>query len=1311
MLNRLLLLNLLYHSLVSVSGTSSTTSSSSTASSTPIYHRYIIVGSGPGGLQLSHYLDTAERDYLVLEKNSAPGSFFIKYPRWRQLISINKRAAGKAELDFSMRHDWNSLLPEPSHSAALAIEDNHYHRSTVPCLYFNSTLTQSTSSSNTTTTSKLNCYTTDYSSVDPQYILSNVGKGLQFREYSSQYYPEADRLVEYMNYWSSDKAPRGVVTGNTSIYANPMKYKPRPLNIRYNTMITRVMRHPDWTYSTPIPSSSSSTMSASMKKEMMMKDPSTIMPKDHTRSKEEYIAIAEGKPRFRLVTSDGQYYDCTYLIWAGGFQRVNPPEGSNIKEAINKGWVNQYINAPVDLDYYFNKSVLILGRGNAAFEYANNVLEVASMVHLLGRDTGRIKLAWETHYPGDVRSVHNHLLETYLLKSMDALAEAPFHTLTFAYNNETDRITVSDPRNTCQFDQYGRSINRCFFRREYDRIISCSGWQFEDSPFDEEIRPEYYMNKKHPSITAKYESINVPGLFFAGNLMHSHDAKKSSGGFIHGFRYLVRALHRILEEEEQIAYTTALNMNKPMNELAPLRIDTYSLSTSNLPKLLPLPVPSNTLPVYGWPRRYTTGLRSTAHTLLRLINTASGLYQMFGGLGAVIVLPPFTSTQAKGFTNIGPLAACHEPWSFFDENADTTYILQTPPPVGTPSKPVARDDPVQLKSDAIINNALNGGAIFEDVPIKLVQEKATLWQSQLIQASSTLSSLIPDPSTVGVEYIVLTLEFGTGSSSYVPESKRNIDPKVDPVGYLRATSEWTRDPFSLLRANATLENPETSHFLHPVMKYYNTAINTTHPCAEMHVIEDFHITWTMHVAHLLPVLRFVQDVGGRRARSALELQKALVSKSRKSIDTDNIITTSSGYKTGPYTMVTKEILTPIWMVNREGKDHTHELIDHIMLTQGAKLYYNGKSIMSGEGWVNQLSVNTSDYLRYHGPRILILHFMDPYPIPPTDEEMKYLDGARKEMDKIMSNPGFPSFSLPVNKPIPQLNAAQKRQMVETEQSLQHFYEMFTNRNPSVALVSVNARTGFERIQAEKFGVETVPIFKVYDAYRGMLDIPGGDFESSPKRLEYIVTSHLSGKEAFYNNQDDLIFPGYDRDILMRTLLNSGRLEKDNPELAAQIINNIMRQQQQQPGNGGNPSSPNRGGPPPNPMNRNTNGMPSRTNAVPASKQVNDKYDPMIQNVLHGGSGGSNNPSTHGLSDNDYFGIPSSDNNGDNSEWGIEAHTAKQYQASQPQQQMPKQPPPSSSQPNVHAPPATPDADSFFTGSRNGGRHRKVSREW
>ena len=41
--------------------------------------------------------------------------------------------------------------------------------------------------------------------------------------------------------------------------------------------------------------------------------------------------------------------------------------------------------------------------------------------------------------------------------------------------------------------------------------------------------------------------MNVPDLYFVGTLMQVRDFKKSTSGFIHGFRYGVRALHRMLE--------------------------------------------------------------------------------------------------------------------------------------------------------------------------------------------------------------------------------------------------------------------------------------------------------------------------------------------------------------------------------------------------------------------------------------------------------------------------------------------------------------------------------------------------------------------------------------------------------------------------------------------------------------------------------------------------------------------------------------------------------------------------------------------
>ena len=61
-------------------------------------------------------------------------------------------------------------------------------------------------------------------------------------------------------------------------------------------------------------------------------------------------------------------------------------------------------------------------------------------------------------------------------------------------------------------------------------------------------------NGKYPVMTSEYESVNVDGLYFAGQLAHGKDFKRAAGGFIHGFRYTARALFNVLEHKYQKKY-------------------------------------------------------------------------------------------------------------------------------------------------------------------------------------------------------------------------------------------------------------------------------------------------------------------------------------------------------------------------------------------------------------------------------------------------------------------------------------------------------------------------------------------------------------------------------------------------------------------------------------------------------------------------------------------------------------------------------------------------------------------------------------
>jgi len=110
----------------------------------PSYTENIIIGAGPAGIQQAYFLKKTKKDYLVLEKTSV-ASFFKQFPIQRQLISVNKVFCGDNQLESLdssenvLRYDWNSLLLEAD----------------------------------------------------------DIGK-LHFRNFSEDYYPKADCLVDYL---------------------------------------------------------------------------------------------------------------------------------------------------------------------------------------------------------------------------------------------------------------------------------------------------------------------------------------------------------------------------------------------------------------------------------------------------------------------------------------------------------------------------------------------------------------------------------------------------------------------------------------------------------------------------------------------------------------------------------------------------------------------------------------------------------------------------------------------------------------------------------------------------------------------------------------------------------------------------------------------------------------------------------------------------------------------------------------------------------------------------------------------------------
>lgn len=83
------------------------------------------------------------------------------------------------------------------------------------------------------------------------------------------------------------------------------------------------------------------------------------------------------------------------VIVATGLSKPHIPSMDGIDLAVG------YEDLSLNLDDFENKSVLILGRGNSAFEVAQYIYDVTNYIHMISRS--RLRNAYATHYVGDLR--------------------------------------------------------------------------------------------------------------------------------------------------------------------------------------------------------------------------------------------------------------------------------------------------------------------------------------------------------------------------------------------------------------------------------------------------------------------------------------------------------------------------------------------------------------------------------------------------------------------------------------------------------------------------------------------------------------------------------------------------------------------------------------------------------------------------------------------------------------------------------------------------------------------------------------------
>lgn len=239
----------------------------------------------------------------------------------------------------------------------------------------------------------------------------------------------------------------------------------------------------------------------------------------------ERIERAEGGGFF--VHTSGGLLHGQCLIVAIGWGKPYLPPIPGIEHATG------YEDMQLDPAAYTGQRVLIIGKGNSAFETATAIFPHTAMVHLASRRP--LRMAWNTKHPGHVRGQFGAILDSYQFKTLHSVLD-------------------------CTIDEI-RPVDGCFQVRitythadgeqavlDYESVIRCTGFRMDTTIFDPACCPEMINDARIPALGPDWQSPTADGLYFAGTIAQARDSGHASSPFIDGFRYNLRTLTALLRE-------------------------------------------------------------------------------------------------------------------------------------------------------------------------------------------------------------------------------------------------------------------------------------------------------------------------------------------------------------------------------------------------------------------------------------------------------------------------------------------------------------------------------------------------------------------------------------------------------------------------------------------------------------------------------------------------------------------------------------------------------------------------------------------
>ena len=270
------------------------------------------------------------------------------------------------------------------------------------------------------------------------------------------------------------------------------------------------------------------------------------------RYRSRWTATGQEGDRFVLGTEEGEYR-CRAAVFAIGMTEPWVPPIPGL------GLDHHYVNVESSPGRYRDRRVVIVGKRNSAFEIGEGVVR-----------QGVRELTLVSPRPPDLgRLARSPLRPWYLTPYDEHVRGAPGRYVLNASVERVERVGEGYRVHTVDPTQEGPLV------LEADDVIAATGFEapLQDLP---SLGVATVLDGRLPALTPYFESVTVPGLYFAGNVTQAALGLRKHGvasvsSMVCGFRYNARILARHLAEE-----LTETSLERP--PVPPDRVVPYLLS-------------------------------------------------------------------------------------------------------------------------------------------------------------------------------------------------------------------------------------------------------------------------------------------------------------------------------------------------------------------------------------------------------------------------------------------------------------------------------------------------------------------------------------------------------------------------------------------------------------------------------------------------------------------------------------------------------------------------------------------------------------